>query len=481
MVSKALRITLLEPVIASIDAATAATPATLPFLPGSMLWGALLSWAYQGGRSQAQVWDLFQSARLIVGDGRLVEPKGAQPVLPVPRSLHRPKTGGDWVDWSAPDATRDAGFQQAKEMQIGPGPEVREVRVAKVDSFRTAIHPENLRAADGQFFGLQALSEGQTFVARLEGDDEAVQAVLALAVGERTLGRSRSAEFGRVLIEPADAPDLPGSGDGPARYLWCLSDLAAHDRHGMPSERPDDPEGDYPGFFGDAIDWSRSFVRHRTYSPFNAYWKSRQAQRVVIARGSVIALVRGVAPGHRHFGLYQEQGLGAVLCCSRPPRDIIRAWTAGRMGSHEEPAPLASPSALSALLLSRAQTASRQRGRQEAAERDLPQWLERYAAARRLMGEICGPTPTQWGSVVQLSGSRLREELSQASQSTKEKEVRSWQARFAEGEGGRFVDAILEMLGPANAPGAAEAEERVKRIAHGLRAALVAGGYFDAA
>ncbi|MGQ0566599.1 MAG: hypothetical protein ACT4OK_16215 [Gemmobacter sp.] len=444
-----------------------------------------MSRAYGSGTAQPDVLDRFHGSRLRIGDALLACDCGANVALPAPRSLHEPKDGGAWQDWCAPGTQRDAGFRQAKEVQIAPGPGVNPMRVRMTDTRRTAINPDTQRAADGQFYGLQALAEGQSFIARIEGDAGLVSDAVSALKGDQVLGRSRSAEFGRVKIEAlASVPPLPPAGTGDATYLWCLSDLAAHDRHFQPTERPDGPVGaDYPGFFGTEIDWSRSFVRHRSYAPFNAHWKARQPERLVIARGSVIVLKAGIAPGLLWRGFHQEQGLGQVLACTAPPIEIIKGWQGAAGGAAPSVAKAAAPETpLSRLLAERANTAKSRREGQDKAREAVGLWMDRYGAAEGINAGRCGPTPSQWGPLARMEAAEMRRQLEAARGSASEKESTAWQARFDKDEPdkpGTFVAALLAELGPAGASDAAARLEHVRRLAHALRAELTSLGYFD--
>jgi hypothetical protein len=484
-----IRIDLLEPVIASVGTATAATAQSLPFLPGGMLWGALVSEAYSGGASHRKILDDHQGTRLRIGDALPTVDGGANLSLPAPRSLHRNKDTGTWVDWAGPEAQRAAGYKQAKIMQIGPGSGLREVHVRMVNTQRTAIHPETLRADDGQFYSLQAIAAGQSFLARLDGDDALVNDAVVALSGERFLGRSRSAEFGKVRIGRAETPPLPPQGMGSAIYMWCLSDIAAHDRHYRPTERPDDPASDgYQGFFGGAIDWSRSFVRHRIYSPYNAHWKARQPERLVIERGSVIVLEDGIPAGLHHFGLYQAQGLGLVLACTRPPLETVAAWTAAAPGQEfrivDAPKGLLKDGAADLVAFLDAKAGGTAGDAADRADVDalIVEWFSHYAAAEKLVGARCGPKPSQWGAIAQMASGKVWAELKAAADPGREKESMAWQARFDLGSQGTFVTALLHMLGPEDGSPAAEGRvKKVKLLAHGLRRKLVSERFFDGA
>lgn len=463
MVVTAVEITLQDPVIASLDVATAAVPTSLPYLPGGMLWGVVAARAYTPGHDPAKALALLHGG-LVIGDALPV--CNGSVGLPIPRCLHKPKDGGVWEDWS--NGKHVEGYRQAKTQVVGPrlattpNGELTEITVRTVTSRRTAIDPTDLRAADGQSYGLQALAAGQRFIARIEGEQTDVDAALKALEGLRILGKSRNAEFGRVKIEKASLPALPGPGQGGATILWCLSDLAAHDEHYQPTERPET-------LLNQPIDWSRSFVRHRSYSPFNTKWGTRQPERLVIERGSVIVVKGPVDAGFFRRGFHQEQGLGWIMATATPPLALIEAWTgkASRPGTHPR-----SESTLTKWLAEgvRAKAARVESARLAGGAWD--EWKGRYAAAKELTGEACGPTPSQWAALAGLADAKMRPVLEELSDSTGERERRSWQAVFREGSEGTFVGAALALLNR-------DGTDALRRTAKSLRDSMKREGWFD--
>ena len=472
MTRQLIDITLQGPVITSAHTATAAEPEALPYIPGALLWGLAATAAYGDGHDKAAVFARFHSGRLRFGDGYPVGRDGIG--LPVPMSLHRPKdaTGAlseDVEDWAACD--RSPGRTQQKHWAVGPG--LTEIKVARETTLRTSINPDTGRAADGLLFGFEMLSPGQTFRAMIEGEDAAdVDAAVADLLGEQVLGRSKSVEFGRVMIDRAQDWALPETGAGDARYLWCLSDLAAHDEHGQPTERPGDD------FFAAAIDWHHSFVRHRRHAPYNAKWGRRMPERLVIQRGSVITLTSGIKAGLRRFGFHQEMGLGVVLASAMSPLDVLRGWTVPEAatlstGLDRSPKDADKPTKtpLSKWLETQSEDRSKRRSEVDAADSAaLCDWMTCYENARRLAAARVGPTPSQWGAI---AGARNPEAvLNDLAGQNARKETAVWDARFAAGEAGTFAAkarAHLTRHGP----------RALQALATALRRELDKMGWFD--
>lgn len=469
MIRRGLEVTLIDPVIASFDVATAAVPTSLPYLPGAMLWGVLAHRAYGSAKPAGEVLDWLYGGGLLVGDAWLAV--DGDIALPVPMSFHRVKSGGELLDLTRDP--RQAGCKQQRDKQIRPGEGgdiYAEAAVATVATRRTSIDPDTLRASDGHFYSLQALAAGQRFVAWIEGPQDQVDWAIEVLSGRHLLGRSRMAEFGRAQIRPVDPPALPETGEGGARYLWCLSDLAGLDAQFTPTERPE-------RLLGAQIDWSRSFVRHRTYAPFNAKWGRRQSERLVIARGSVLTLDTDVPAGLHRAGLWQEQGLGLMLALAAPPREVLRGWSrchtpqpqAAQQGASRDIA----ETDLSRLLQRWAETKDTQRKLNASAARVWDEWGKLYAAAEGLQGERCGPTASQWAALAQMPDADIRPFLERARESRGAKEILAWQAAFAIGDEGTFAGKALAILGK-------EGAAALKRLAKALRDSLKREGWFDA-
>lgn len=473
MIRRGLEVSLIDPVIASFDVATAAVPTSLPYLPGAMLWGVLAHRAYGSAKPAGEVLDWLYGGGLLVGDAWLaVEGDVA---LPVPMSFHRDKDSGELLDLTTDQ--RKAGCKQQRDKQIRPGEgggDYAEAAVATVATRRTSINPDTLRASDGHFYSLQALAAGQRFVAWIEGPQDQVDWAIEALSGQHLLGRSRMAEFGRAQIRPVDPPTLPETGDGGARYLWCLSDLAGLDAHFTPTERPE-------RLLGAQIDWSRSFVRHRTYAPFNATWGRRQSERLVIARGSVLTLDTDVPAGLHRAGLWQEQGLGLMLALAAPPREVLRSWSrcdrrqpqGAQQGAQQGASRDVAETDLYRLLQRWAKTKDEQQKLNASAARVWDEWCGRYRAAERLQGERCGPTASQWAALAQMPDADIRPFLERARESGGAKEILAWRAAFAIGDEGTFAGKALAIL-------VDEGAVALKRLAKALRDSLKREGWFDA-
>lgn len=321
-------IVLEQPVVISRQAASAGAHQSLDYIPGGTLLGLAASRLY-AELAPEQAWTLFHSGQVRFGDG-LPRHESGETGWPLPISLHHYK-GEDPAENDVLQADRlfdPALFGVERErqpVQLRGGYTTasgRRLRPDNVQVLKTAIDRATGIAAESQLFGYSALAAGQRFRFELRADADVAaepwQQLCECLQGTARLGRSRSAQFGRVSIralEGAPPPAPPECGGGELT-LWLLSDLLLSE-HGQPCQVPHAHLLGLPA--GSRWLAERSFLRGRRYSSYNAYRRRYDSERQVIERGSVLryALPRPLSAEERSalqdgLGLMVECGLGAA-------------------------------------------------------------------------------------------------------------------------------------------------------------------------
>lgn len=429
MKTAALELELLDDLVISARAASIGGHGSLDYIPGATLLGWVATQLYRELSAAGLAFDAFHSGRLRFGNGLPLDIHGSEG-WPVPRCWSHPK-GKD------PDSVRGGGTRRVLDGEIrnelryeaedhrhtlSEGfvvPHSGEwLKPARTLRMRTAIHPTRGRAAEGQLFGYQSLSAGQRFRALLSADDdlpaglfERVRDCLGDADAVLHLGRSRSAQYGRVHCTlGAPSPTVPAAGVGKDRLtLWLLSDLAALDRHGQPTLSP---QLDWlaPGLPKGKLALSKTYIATRRYSPYNGYRRARDLERQVIQQGSVLTFIDLDPPLSKEhlsvlaagIGAYREAGLGAVLV--NPPLldDPQPVWRGKIVDAPSEPVPI--PQHELVEWLSR-QHASDEESYKGASPQDRQEVESLYRAACRHAGAppktLVGPGNSQWGRAVQ--------------------------------------------------------------------------------
>lgn len=339
MTSLHLRVVLLEDVVMSRTSATLGAHRTLRHLPGAALLGVAANAPSGGGNLYAALdpadrWRAFHGGGVRFGNAL---PEGAGgAAVPMPLSFHVAK--GQEPAMALPtgrvvDAGRVRNLARLSRADAFGGEQAEQLRDGFVDgalglvevatTFRlgTAMDADG-RARDGFLHGTEAIRAGQAFLARVDADDGALlDRLRAALLGERLLGRARSAGYGRVRVEetPGAPPPLP-TGRARSVTLLCLSDLVLRDAAtGAPRLLPEARDLGLPE--GWTLRLDRSFLRVERYSPFNGRRRRPDLERQAIAAGSVLVfegsaevdlagLAGRLAPG---VGEGRNEGLGQVL------------------------------------------------------------------------------------------------------------------------------------------------------------------------
>lgn len=348
-----ITLTLQEDVIISQRSASVGGHRSLDYIPGAVLLGACAGRLYgklaeEQGLEQA--YKLFHSGKVRFGNAFPLSLSG-QPGMPMPfvwsyekgenknegyqikREGGRYQLDADKVKQIDPDNNDGKQYVQLRSGYLTEDLEI--LKPIQTLRMKTAIEPDTAKAAVSQLFGYQALQAGQQFRAVLSADDDvcelAEQAVEVMR-GTLLLGRSRSAQYGKVECRIGEAQDSPKFDDQLKNMsilsLWLQADMVLQDKTGRPFMVLQDETGrplmhgdevGLPGLPDSTIDWKKSHLRFRRYSPYNGKRRSFDMERQAIEKGSVLVVKTkpldqaGWEVLQAGLGLYRESGLGQVL------------------------------------------------------------------------------------------------------------------------------------------------------------------------
>ena len=313
-----------DTILTSTNKSTEVAP-SLSHIPGRQILGCVASRLYAGANAESR-WGIFHGGAVRFFDAVpcIVSGEQIERGFMSPLSYHHEKgcrgsVGGRLTDkvYNLFEEYRGTQFKQLRGQYITKNGV--EVAVHKRSSMRVSL--ENGRAKDGLLFGYHAVSRGTTFLAKIEVQEAGYRQGILTALGtEIRIGRSKTAEYGRVRVEVVNIPDQPVAyQDGTSQEIsfYCASDVALSNSFGMPSVALKD--------FATAVGGvecvlEKTFVRTRTYSPFHGFRCRPDGERQVIVRGSVI-VVRFASSQDREalrkklktgVGLHSHEGLGEV-------------------------------------------------------------------------------------------------------------------------------------------------------------------------
>lgn len=348
-----LKIELLEPTIVSESSASVGGHHCLDYLPGRLFLGVAARLYASLGRD---AWTVFHSGKVRFLDAYPCRKFDANPraaaaslatvARPTPLSLHAIKGAAAsvgksqhprWYNLASAEHQPDpnAQYNQRRGDYVFVGESANDARLVRPISvvhqtfWKTAMDPKKgPRPRESHIFQYEAIQAGQTFATCVQFDSEVdeslVETILEAICGDQTLGRARTAEFGRAMVTrmkdlqgPSNTPEpleaLQARIGSTSRLLiYLTADLALLNTvHGTVRLAPEG--ADFGLGEGWKIDPDASFLRFRSYDRFNSFQNTHEIQRQVIARGSVLVFVHDnplTAPEIQRLYQHQLSGIG---------------------------------------------------------------------------------------------------------------------------------------------------------------------------
>lgn len=314
---------LLSDIILSEKAATEGTQRTLDYIPGNVFLGIVAGQIY-GKLEKTDSLLLFHSGKVRFSD--------AHPLINETRAIRIPAS---WYLNKGEKLSEGKIFLFPVDNEV-PKTQCRSELIFKTDgthfdqvkpgtnfAIKSAYSKELRRSKDEAMYGYQSLEAGMEFCFEVEFEDkvpdELIEQVTQCLVGKRTIGRSKTAQYGQVNIEVAPNYSIGFAEDqdieSERTYLYAESRLLFLDDNGQPVIPMD---GSYYKMNGTTVDLEKSQIRTFRYAPYNYKRQSRDADRFGIEKGSVICLNRTIeeqekAEIKKRIGLYLNEGFGKVL------------------------------------------------------------------------------------------------------------------------------------------------------------------------
>jgi len=185
---------------------------------------------------------------------------------------------------------------------------------------KSAYDKKNRRSQDSTMFGYYALKKGTKWSFSLEMDsDKYKDEIIKILKDSKRLGKSRSAEYGRVKISFVDESNtqaipqaLKPINIDSKHYIF----LYAQSRLALTNNKVNSYNFDL-----DSLDlgkpckiaWNKSQIRTYSYTPYVSIRQNRDSQRLVISKGSVIAIEVDKDFDIKNYSKKIEKGVGLYL------------------------------------------------------------------------------------------------------------------------------------------------------------------------
>ena len=296
---------------------------TLDFITGSSFLG-MVAKNYDEFAKTFDTFDIFHSGKVRFGEATpYFENKTT---YKVPFCFFAPKLDSDkkevrnnrFIDYDN-QAELDKQYKQIRSGYITSNFDYKNLN--HTYSQKAAYDKENRKSKDSSMFGYKAIKKGATwkFTIKFDKDlDEKIEKqVVENILGEKYLGKSKTAQYGKILIEELKdfkEENLENLNPKEITYVYINSSLALFNANGMPTF---EPTIENLGLTNASINWEKTQIRTKKYTSYNFKRQTNDYTRLVIEKGSVIALKNvsneDINILKNGIGGYLNEGYGEVL------------------------------------------------------------------------------------------------------------------------------------------------------------------------
>ena len=296
---------------------------TLDFITGSSFLG-MVAKNYDEFAKTFDTFDIFHSGKVRFGEATpYFENKTT---YKVPFCFFAPKLDSDkkevrnnhFIDYDN-QAELDKQYKQIRSGYITSNFDY--INLDHTYSQKAAYDKENRKSKDSSMFGYKAIKKGATwkFTIKFDKDlDEKIEKqVVENILGEKYLGKSKTAQYGKILIEELKdfkEENLENLNPKEITYVYINSSLALFNANGMPTF---EPTIENLGLTNASINWEKTQIRTKKYTSYNFKRQTNDYTRLVIEKGSVIALKNvsneDINILKNGIGGYLNEGYGEVL------------------------------------------------------------------------------------------------------------------------------------------------------------------------
>lgn len=296
--------TLLTDIIITSEAASEGYSPSLDYIPGSKFLGIVAGKLYNENE-EAKTLDLFHNGTVSYGDATLYI--DGKEYLKTPFSWYTEK-GKSLTDDIYLHHLLQTADKQLKQVRAGyfSTESYCSVKLEQAFSLKSAQDSNKRRSEDRKMFGYHSLKAGSEWVFEVSDKSEQyADEIKSILVGNHRVGRSRTAEFGLVKIEFLkeinEKEKIDFSGE---LVVYAKSNLCFVNEYGSYTAQPTGEQlcGDKDA----TVLWDKSQIRTRNYKTWNRKRNNKDADRLIIERGSVFV----ISLTNKTDSSFFEKGLG---------------------------------------------------------------------------------------------------------------------------------------------------------------------------
>ncbi|MFC3809768.1 hypothetical protein [Lacihabitans lacunae] len=316
MIKQNYTCTLLSDIVLNASLATDGNMETLNFIPGANFLGIVAAGIYQNHIDFA--FDILHSDKVLFGNAYISNKENVS--IPMPFSLFKAKTGTGptyihhAISGDKDNELRKKGIQLKQERAgflLSDNTIIKNLK--KNFSLKSKQDRNTRKSEDTKMFGMESIESGQMFSFSIEYATEQLKNIVEkYLIGNKFIGKSKSAQYGSVDIQPEIDITLKTFENNTYTLVYAVSNLCFLDeKFGYPTFKP---EAKDLGIEGGEICWELSQIRSKTLSTWNFKRGTDNAQRHCIEAGSVF-YIKGGKPRiiTKPLGEYINEGYGKVI------------------------------------------------------------------------------------------------------------------------------------------------------------------------
>ncbi|HHB79875.1 MAG TPA: hypothetical protein ENK85_11635 [Saprospiraceae bacterium] len=311
---------LLTDIVITSNAATEGFHKSLDYIPGSNFLGIVAGQHYDMNWATKTL-DLFHNGKVRFGDAHPLIDNQRSHKIPLAYFFPKGESVEDtiYLDFNLSYDDREQLFKDGivlKQARTGYFSNQKYTNPKQTFAIKSAYDGKKRRAKDLQMYGYHGLKKGTEWRFYVDFDNvEYVSDVISALEGEHRVGRSRSAEYGLVKISKIeDVPLQEQKLKNGRNYIYADSNLCFYNKY---LETTGEPTAEDLGLPENAtIHWEKSQIRTRIYQTWNRKRFNRDADRLIIEKGSVIAVNienEGTDDYPQNLGSHRSEGFGQVL------------------------------------------------------------------------------------------------------------------------------------------------------------------------
>ncbi|MEA3448147.1 MAG: hypothetical protein U9Q98_06820 [Bacteroidota bacterium] len=326
---------LIDDVVLNASLATEGNMESLDYIPGSNFLGIVANKLYEENNG-VDIFKLCHTGDLSYGDA-LPAIKDA-PGYAMPFAFFQDKLKSDlekgkvYVHHGLPKKSKwqkepvivENNRIQLKQQRVGFFNKRGEFisKPQKAFYLKSAYDPKERRSADSKMFGFDALKKGQTFIFSLQFSNKVTEEekneVKDILEGKHRIGKSKTAQFGRVEIKAINEPEIvenKHTQKNKQLVVYAASNLCLLNEYGQPCLTPKLEDFNLENIATPNLRDTQ--IRTHTYSPWNSKRNTTDTQRNVILKGSVMVFDLdeevSIDDLPTSVGEYQAEGMGRVI------------------------------------------------------------------------------------------------------------------------------------------------------------------------